>query len=695
MRPRHGEKLENHLGGLVRGPLFGMAPLFRRNPNQRNPMTHRLSPFAATLAALSSGLCAQGPVIDPARFTSYGATGCGVTLDGQDQILRGAHRITFDVSSAPANAPLALFLGAIKQSTPFPGLQCLLLTDMLVSVPATSSAAGTASLPVTAPSSMEGKVFAQVLTLDPRALSLDGSNGLEVLFPGTSPTVDPTTDKKHPCYYIENYTWDYPGDGIGAVVGQIRWPSDACSYADGPPPGRPIVIFMHGNGMTHTDHDYLMAHLAKNGFVACSIQNGGSNEDRARQAISYLNSMHRYWKFADRLSDDVAFMGHSRGGEAAVTAARLVYENPSWLYTPYDVDAVVSIAPTDGGGNNSDPRENLDGRMAGAFLGIYGSFDDDVTGKRLEDPLLAAENTVVAIYDRAGSEASSEGLLLPQHLRKALVWIDGATHRGFLDGCTPTVGSGGPIGCAAHKEIAQGFINAFLRWHIAGEAAYRAYFDGTSTPTSVRIRELTLWNQFSDVPRRTVDNFEQGGLGTSTISDTVTWSSGIAVIAEGELWQLDPSAPHDTRGARIKWGNGSSPWVRWGIPNVNVPNVGPARDVTRYDYLSFRAVQDYKDAWNPAGQDQDFYVRIFTGTGYSPFVRVSDFDRLSYPQAYIGAPPQSPYGDYTKSVLNTVRIPLSAFGGVDLTDVRSIYFWFTVAGHEAGSILVDSLEFLD
>src|SRR5689334_8312664 len=96
--------------------------------------------------------------------------------------------------------------------------------------------------------------------------------------------------------------------------------------------------------------------------------------------ISYLNSLHTFWSWKTRLSDDVAVAGHSRCGEAAVTAARLLDETPALGAEPYAVKAVISIAPTDGGGSNSELRESLEGSASAGFLGIYGSQDMDVNG---------------------------------------------------------------------------------------------------------------------------------------------------------------------------------------------------------------------------------------------------------------------------------------------------------------------------
>ncbi len=659
-----------------------------------------LSSTAFAMAALSAaGLLtdratSQRSIVDEAIFSPYGPS-CGATLDGSDTVGRG-HNLSFTMDTQLANMPAALVFGLSKAAIPLPGGNCQLLVNNLVALSGMTDGNGQEIWNIPAPPSIEGTAFVQSLALDVVGSQLHASNGLQVDFPGTSPTPDPTTQASYPCYYIRNYTWDYGGDGVPAVTGQIRFPSATCNSADGPPAGRPIVVFMHGNGMDHQDHDYLMAYLARNGYVTCSIANGGflsgTNEGRARQAISYLNSMFRYWGFADRLSGDVVFMGHSRGGEAAVTAARLLKQNPSWAYTTYDVKSVVSIAPTDGGGTIADPKEYLNGTDTESFLGIYGSRDPDVRGLRLEDPLNGPEETVFAIYDRAGTENSVEGLVLQQALlKKSLVYVHGATHLGFTDGCN--IASGGTIGCDTHEDLAKGYILAFLRWNVEGNANYRPYFAGQSVPAKIRVTDTEVFTQLSDHGRRVIDNFEQGGLANSTIQGDVSSGAGIAVIAEGEAWQLDPSAPHDTRVARIKWSNSNYSWVRWSIPDRNIANVGNARDVSNYEYLSLRVAQDYNDAWNTQGEDQDFYIRLRSANGYSTRIRASEFGRIAYPDQFITYPYPYPQGDYTKSAMNTIKVPLSAFGNFDPNVATWIYLEFTVPGHRSGSVFVDSIEF--
>jgi len=503
------------------------------------------------------------------------------------------------------------------------------------------------------------------------------------------PPADPTTSTSYPCHYVQKWNWNQ-GDGAGLVVGEIRFPSSTCSMADGPPAGRPVLIFAHGNGMDHEDHEYLMAHVTKNGFVTASIANSGDSETRALQMISYLNSLHEFWGWSSRLSDDVAFAGHSRGGEAAVTAARLLGDTPALGDKPYDVRAVISIAPTDGGGVGG-PGEDLTGEATNGYLAIYGSRDMDVSGSESSISTPDPDNTAFAIYDRAGSESSSEGLVIAgTHLDKAFVFLHGLGHGVFLDYV------GLPLfGAIEGQNSAKAYFNAFLRWKVLGQTSYRVFFDGTERPPS--LAGVELFQQLSSGTRRVVDNFENGNLATSTIGGTVATSpAGIITFLEDPLFELVRSSPHETGGVRATWSGAS--WLRWSIPNSSPAFIGPLRDVTDYTHLSLRVSQVYANAFNTVGQDQDFRVHLVTGMGASTRVRVSLHGRVPYPDEFqctggtgCGLTPPN---DYSKSALSTIRIPLSAFGNADLTDVQYIFLDFDLPERPDGAITIDSLEFV-
>ncbi len=506
------------------------------------------------------------------------------------------------------------------------------------------------------------------------------------------PPADPTTYQSYPCHYISNYVWNYGGDGVPGVSGRVRWPSSTCVRADGPPANRPMMIFTHGRDMDRFDHDYLMAHLARNGIVTVSIANGqfdgGSNEGRARQAISFLNGMHAFWGWSHRLNNRVAFAGHSRGGEAAVTAARMLDDTPALGHEAYDVRAVVSIAPTDGGGGDgAQPQENLRGSMARGFLGLYGSRDADVKGLPIAPWPTSPEKTAFSIYDRAGSEFSSEGFVLAGlHMTKAMVFVDRATHKGFMDAdeCGNDFAA---ISCEDHRDTAKAYFNAFLRWQVYNQTQYRGFFNGQWRPGA--IAGLDLQQQLSDGVRRVIDNFEQGGWTSSTMNDLVQKSAPVAVLAEDELIDMDPATPHETRGMRIKWdGSGGTPWVRWRVPNVSPFGIGSLRNFSSYSHLSLRVGQNYNDAWNVPAQAQNIHVRLFTSDGWSTKVPLGNYGDLAYPTNFTIFFPD----DWSKTTMETIRVPLSAFGNANLSNVSWVALYFDVPGHGSGSVQIDSLE---
>lgn len=651
------------------------------------------APAIATLALLCLGAGAAAQVTDPAVIASYGPS-CGVGLTATDTVQAdGSHALQFQVAVAP-NGPALLAFGLDAANFPIPGSLCQALLQPIDIAFAPANAFGVATFNLPLPAATVGRFYLQAATLD-QNLAIQTSSGRDVLLPGQSPTPDPTTLVDYPCAYFQDLTWNYGNDGVGNVQGRVWWPSATCQLADGPPNGLPMVIFLHGNGMTFTDHDAVLERIARNGFVVCSVGNGahlgGSNEGRAREAISYLNGMHAFWSYRNRLTTDVAFAGHSRGGEAAITATRLLRDNPSMQHVAYDVDAVAAIAPTDGGGDGSDPRESLAGDMSPGLLLIYGTHDEDVRGQAWGTALLEPERTPFAIYDRAGNEASTEGLLLPaNNVSKSLIFVEGATHTGFLDTCNPLLASS--LSCASHREVAVGYFNAFLRWRVRGQAAYRSYLTGEAVPTTLRVDEVTTWPLFQAPRKRVVDNFEQGGWSVNTLGGTVQTAPGIVHIAEGEARVLESSCPHDTQVLRVRW-SGQSSLIWFQLPATAIAQVGPTRNVSSYQYLSIRVAQDYTDVFNTPGVDQNFKVFLFSGGQNSFPVDTADYGGIPFPTYFYTDPPLAPAGDFTKTAMRTFRIPLSRFLQADLTDVSQVLLQFSSI--HPGAILIDSIEFTD
>ena len=107
-------------------------------------------------------------------------------------------------------------------------------------------------------------------------------------------------------------------------------------------------------------------------------------------------------------------------------------------------------------------------------------------------------------------------------------------------------------------------------------------------------------------------------------------------------------------------------------------------NVSGFQAVQFRVSVNFADPRNLADLAQDFRVVLTDASGSSASVRVSNVSSALY------FPPGS-VGPVPKIVLNTVRVPLSAFGGVNLNNVRSVQFAFNE--RLQGAVLITDVAF--
>ncbi len=160
----------------------------------------------------------------------------------------------------------------------------------------------------------------------------------------------------------------------------------------------PLVLIVHGNhdAQDYSDpgYGYLGDLLASRGFILVSVEenfiNGlsGENDGRAWLLLKHLQEWNR---FNDSVGsplyhrvdmNNIALMGHSRGGEAAPLAAtfnKLSFypdDGKQRFNFHFNIKSVVSIAPVDGQykpAGQYTPLENVN------YLVIQGSHDGDVS----------------------------------------------------------------------------------------------------------------------------------------------------------------------------------------------------------------------------------------------------------------------------------------------------------------------------
>ncbi len=300
----------------------------------------------------------------------------------------------------------------------------------------------------------------------------------------TTSLLDPALLAPIDCIKQERYQW-YAGRKLGKLEGMIYRPVPGSCRQDGAPPkGAPVVLLLHGNGYHISEYSYLASHLAANGFVVIAAESEAYSpprfcdpsqvtciEDRARKGVAFLRLVQKNWNWASDVDfTNIGIVGHSQGGEAAVEAARIIRINYKTLGNP-GVGAVIALAPSDLGTNSIVGRRQLTGRDANAFLVLYGSRDEDVKGwdnDSIAAPFLLPHATGFALYDRAGSEASLEGIPISvdAQLYKSMQFIYGANHQRFSDRvdhdvdetCWPALNDN------LQKHVTKGFANGFLRW---------------------------------------------------------------------------------------------------------------------------------------------------------------------------------------------------------------------------------------
>ena len=458
----------------------------------------------------------------------------------------------------------------------------------------------------------------------------------------------------------------FPADMAG-VIDPAQISTTKASY--------PLVVIVHGNGHYYTSYDFLLQHLARNGFIAASIDVPDCMHGLGRGNLALAHVAALRAKFGNRVDNNIGLMGHSRGGEGVVKAARVNQQQ----VLGNNINAVMALAPTDQYG-----REVFGGTFATPFFVLYGSRDGDIAGWNPQiyvqsGRIFTWRQTGLSLYDRAAGAP------------KSVAFVYRATHNGFIN-VNENAGDN-PISVASQQAITKAYMTAFFREHLRGEPQWDGMFAGEWMPGSVSSTGAQIYFQYQVPGGRTVDNFEGPTLDwqSSTIGAGVSHAATLPVDpAENRMFDyppnnpgLDPQSPHDTHGMKIRWDDIGQRLV-WTIP--------PAfKDVTAFTVLSLRVTLKEGSANNNPYLPQDFRVSLKDVSNNQRAIRVSAF-------AVVPWPDQRSNPDLRKSALTTVRIPLKAYtivaagaAVVDLQNIAELALEFTI--RDLGDIEVDDIEF--
>lgn len=369
--------------------------------------------------------------------------------------------------------------------------------------------------------------------------------------------------------------------GGGGIAGWLRssfWGFDLTEaplnarvwYPEGDGPF-PLILVVHGN---HTMDDfsdpgygYLGELLASKGFIVASVDqnflNGAGfvevilggleeeNDARGYLLLEHLALWHRWNSIEDHTfshmidTDNVALIGHSRGGEAAAIAAAFNHlpvhpDNAAFSFDfGFNIRAVVAIAPSDG---QYQPRKGNTTLENINYLTIQGAADGDVRS-------FAGGNQ----FDRV---SFTEG---EDHF-KAAVYVYGANHGQFntvwgrvdLPAALWFLNRGDIMPGEKQETVAEVFIGSFLKAALQGREEYKHLFQnplygGEWLPTGIYL------SQYHSSTTQSMANFtEDIDLETATLSggrlkgeNLATWREEPPTMGKGRL--------RDAVGARLGW----------------------------------------------------------------------------------------------------------------------------------------------
>ena len=500
----------------------------------------------------------------------------------------------------------------------------------------------------------------------------------------------------------------------------------------------PLIIFLHGRHATcfvggsallqwpctangsqpipsYKGYDYVSEVLASHGYIVVSISANGinavDNQVRDLGALARAELIQKHldiWngfnttggapfgsKFVGRVDlSRVGTMGHSRGGEGVVR--HYVLNNS--LGAPYGVKAVFPLAPVD----FNRPVVN---RAALTVLLPYCDGDvSDLQGVHFYDD---------ARYNVPGDPAPKHYVLVmgANHNFYNTIWSPSSPFPGSADDWTAFV-PGGPsdpqcgivknnqrLTEAQQRGTGLAYMTAFFRAYVGGESQFLPLLTGDAPPPpSAATNNLFVSYHAPDNPDLRLDVnrlLNSTNLTTNTLGAPATQSGltpydlcGGDAPEPAKCLPDEPNArqPHTTPSARSSMRGLSQLRSGWGDPSALYKNELPpgSRNVSGFQAVQFRVSVNFADARNLAGAAQDFSVVLTDASGSTSSVRVSNFSgALYFPPGSVGPVP--------KVVLNTVRIPLSAFAGVNLNNIRSVQFKFDQ--RLQGALLVTDVAF--
>ncbi len=520
------------------------------------------------------------------------------------------------------------------------------------------------------------------------------------------------------------------------LIASVHHPTD---LSQGP---YPLLLFLHGMHATATDgredfvqwppsagraaiasfrgYDYLASHLASYGFIVVSVSANGINAvnnrvpDVGMLARAQLLQTHlELWRIYNTQGGNpfgtrfvgkvdltrVGTMGHSRGGEGV--ARHYLYNLQQT--NRYGIRAILPLAPT----NFTRFRPN--GVALGVLLPYCDGDADDLQG------VLFFDDTR---YNLNGDPAPRHTFLVmgANHNFFNTVWSPSSGLPSSVDDWfnseprragDPAFGTGPgtqKLSETQQRAVGLAYMTAFFVTYVGGNSRFQALMRGEAgVPASAgNARVYTSYHPEDDTRVRrdvnrllTASHLSRNHLGAGVGGRGLS-PYGLAggeppqprhVLNWPKPDEATPVEPHTTVSVLSPNQRGLSQLVTgWSSSQATWQNdlTTAVSNISRHGYVQFRAGVIFADRRNPAGSGQDFMVTLVDRAGNEASTRAAFWSpALFYPPGRSDVVP--------KLFLNTVRVPLRAFPGVQLTQVRSVRLDFNQ--NSSGAVLLTDLAF--
>lgn len=481
-------------------------------------------------------------------------------------------------------------------------------------------------------------------------------------------------------------------------------------YPDGP--GRfPLILIVHGNHLAedYSDpgYEYLCELLASHGSICVSVDQNFINSSPVGNMLGFnqlenendlrgwlLLEHIAFWeglnndtetRFQDRVDlENIALIGHSRGGEAVAIASafnRLSHypDDANVLFDfNYSIQSVVAIAPVDRQyqpANQQIPLENIN------YLTIQGAHDMDVNSF---DGYNAFERVVLPDE--------------PFHFKSTL-YIYGANHGQFntrwgdLDMSRPRMwlyNRGQLIDQNDQMQIARVYINAFIEATLKGNSGYLPLFQNYQVGLDW-LPDTIYINAYSDSHSTYLATYEED------IDITTGSVQGVRLEGLGLLRWREDRVP-------TKWGrmhSNSAVFLSWqtdeASASYSVILEEDFNNIEEQDQLVFTAAQsgqNLDDEGKPT--PIDFTIALIDQNGQAVELPLRTIGRLQ-PEivANLRKAEFLETAATSEVVFQTYQFNISDFvrqtPEFDLTGIREIRFIFDQT--EQGQIWLDNIGF--